>query len=223
MRIEGPKPPKKPTRPILRSEIEEAQRHTLSNMAAAKYLGRPYLTYRKYAKLYGLFEKHLNPTGVGIEKGIPGKNSIPLTKIFNNEYPKYSLNRLKHRMLARKMLVEECSLCKFHEKRITDGKCPVLLTFKNGKKDYTRSNLILLCYNCMFLTSGVPVVAHRDMIAAQVAKAAALEEDKTFYPDVSQDDFRREPEEDHDKPEVLGDVMNDLKSIQDEVLKELGR
>ena len=42
--------------------IEDAQSQTKSNMAAARWLGVSYLTYRKYAKMYGLFEKHLNPS-----------------------------------------------------------------------------------------------------------------------------------------------------------------
>ena len=54
---------------LTKKMIEDAQSQTKSNMAAARWLGVSYLTYRKYAKTYGLFEKHLNPSGVGIKKG----------------------------------------------------------------------------------------------------------------------------------------------------------
>jgi hypothetical protein len=56
------------SKPILRSEIEEAQRHTNSNSAAARYLNVEYTRYRKYAKLYGLFDSHSNVKGIGVDK-----------------------------------------------------------------------------------------------------------------------------------------------------------
>ena len=45
---------------LTKKMIEDAQSQTKSNMAAARWLSISYLTYRKYAKLYGLFEGHLN-------------------------------------------------------------------------------------------------------------------------------------------------------------------
>jgi hypothetical protein len=156
---------RRPHRPILRSEIEEAQRNTNSNMAAARFLGVDYRQYRKYAKLYNLFDQHLNERGVGIDKGFSKKaTSVPLKEIFENKHPKYSLARLKNRLIARKKLDEKCNLCGFDEKRITDKKVPLIINFINGEKDYTLSNLELLCYNCMFLTTGAPSVVHRGQI-----------------------------------------------------------
>lgn len=156
---------RRPHRPILRSEIEEAQRNTNSNMAAARFLGVDYRQYRKYAKLYNLFDQHLNERGVGIDKGFSKKaTSVPLKEIFENKHPKYSLARLKNRLIARKKLDEKCNLCGFDEKRITDKKVPLIINFINGEKDYSLSNLELLCYNCMFLTTGAPSVVHRGQI-----------------------------------------------------------
>lgn len=156
---------RRPHRPILRSEIEEAQRNTNSNMAAARFLGVDYRQYRKYAKLYNLFDQHLNERGVGIDKGFSKKaTSVPLKDIFANKYPKYSLARLKNRLIARKKLEEKCNLCGFDEKRITDKKVPLIINFINGEKDFTLSNLELLCYNCIFLTTGAPSVVHRGQI-----------------------------------------------------------
>jgi len=51
----------------------------------------------------------------------------------------------------------QCSSCKFSEKRLTDMKAPLLLSFKNGKKsDWRLENLQWLCYNCHFLYVGDP-------------------------------------------------------------------
>ena len=54
---------------VTQKMIEDSQAVTKSNSAAARWLGIHYLTYRKYAKIYGLWERHLNPEGVGIKKG----------------------------------------------------------------------------------------------------------------------------------------------------------
>ena len=82
------------SRPILRAEIEEAQRNTNSNMAAARYLNVSYERYRRYAKLYGIFEQHLNPQGNGIDKGFSKRpTSIPLKEIFAGKHPTYSIHK----------------------------------------------------------------------------------------------------------------------------------
>jgi hypothetical protein len=149
-------------KPVLKIDIEEAQRNTNSNKAAARYLGLEYRTYKKYAKLYGLFDRHLNLKGIGVDKGF-SKNpkSIPIKEILNNQHPDYSPAKLKNRLIARNILPNQCNLCGFNEKRITDQKVPLILTFIDGNpKNYLLPNLQLLCYNCMFLTTGTPRVAH---------------------------------------------------------------
>jgi hypothetical protein len=149
-------------KPVLKIDIEEAQRNTNSNKAAARYMGLEYRTYKKYATLYGLFDKHLNLKGIGVDKGYSkNPNSIPIKEILNNQHPNYSPAKLKNRLLARKILPNQCNLCGFNEKRITDQKVPLMLTFIDGNnKNYNKHNLQLLCYNCMFLTTGAPRVAH---------------------------------------------------------------
>lgn len=175
---------------ILRSEIEEAQRHTNSNAAAARWLNVGYLTYRKYAKLYGLFDQHTNAIGVGIEKGF-AKNptNIPLREILNNQHPDYSPAKLKNRLIARKKLVEECSLCGFNEGRITDGKVPLMLNFIDGNKDnMALSNLNLLCYNCMFLTTGAPSVVNKKKIQTSLAAPEELKK-HNIQPSITSTDY----------------------------------
>lgn len=148
--------------PISRAQILAAQANTQSARQAARYLNVGYATYKQYAKLYGVFEQHLNPLGIGTPKGFAARpNSIKLKDIFAGKHPDYSLARLRNRMVARKYLVEKCSLCGMEERRITDGKIPLIMTFIDGNnKNFARDNFQLLCYNCMFLTTGAPSVVH---------------------------------------------------------------
>jgi hypothetical protein len=171
-------------KPILKAEIEEAQRNTNSNQAAARFLNVDYRVYKRYAELYGLFESHKNERGVGIDKGY-SKNpkSVPLKEIFNNQHPNYSPAKLKNRLLARKLLPNECSLCHFNEKRITDQKVPLILTFIDGNnKNFSKDNLQLLCYNCMFLTTGAPRVAHHRHIEKSYNEQEAIPKTSTIEP-----------------------------------------
>jgi hypothetical protein len=156
----------RPPEIILRSEIEEAQKHTNSNMAAARWLNVSYKRYKKYAELYGLFERHLNPAGFGIDKGMSKRpTSIPLRDVLAGKHPKYSLAKLKNRLIARKKIKEECACCGFNERRITDKKVPLMITFADGNhSNFSLANLQLYCYNCMFLTTGAPSVVNRNLI-----------------------------------------------------------
>ncbi len=143
------------TRPILRREIEEAHAHTRSGAEAARYLGVAYNTYKKYAKLYDMFEEHINPSGKGIPKsGIKG-HKYPLDDILNGEHPTYNLKLLKERLIRSGYFDEECMVCGFNERRITDYKVPLMLAFKDGDKtNHLRENILLLCFNCAYLTIG---------------------------------------------------------------------
>jgi hypothetical protein len=159
---------KKPAlkRPLLKFEIEEAQANALSAAGAAKYLGVCHATYKKYAVFYGIYKNLLNKRGVGVAKGyaMSQKHSTKLKDIFENKHPTYPLQRLKWRMVARGLVDDNCYQCGFKETRITDDKKPVLMVFKDEVGDYTPSNLIVLCYNCCFLTKGAPVVVNKRRI-----------------------------------------------------------
>lgn len=202
--------------PISKADIEYAQSQTKSNMEAARFLGVGYMRYKRYATIYNLFDKHLNQKGIGTNKGYAAKaSSIPLKDVFANKHPNYSLIRLKHRMVARNLILEECAMCQFKEKRITDSKTPLIITFKNGKRDFTRENLELLCYNCLFLTTGAPTVAHRGYI-----EKSFEEPDK--IPKNWQVDHRAVDAVDIGETEPDNNA-NDFASMQEEILKELGR
>ena len=56
-------------RPILESQIKAAQAASRSAFEAARTLGISYNTYKKYAKMYGIFDDLINQKGIGINKG----------------------------------------------------------------------------------------------------------------------------------------------------------
>jgi hypothetical protein len=55
-------------KPLSKEQIVAAQGKTKSNMGAARYLHVSYTHYKKYAKMYKLFESHKNQSGKGIPK-----------------------------------------------------------------------------------------------------------------------------------------------------------
>lgn len=169
-------------KPITKTEIEEAQKNTISNMSAARYLNVTYARYKQYAKLYGLFEQHLNPTGIGTDKGTSKRaTSTPLRDVLAGKHPHYSLPRLKNRLIARRKLEEKCYLCGFNERRITDSKIPLVINFiDNNRYNFNLTNLNLLCYNCSFLTNGAPSVAYSERIDGLFTSKAKLIKNKSI-------------------------------------------
>lgn len=203
-----------PKRPILRSEIEEAQLHTRSNKAAARYMQVSYRRYRKYAMLYNLFDSHCNQEGIGLDKGWAKRAStIPLRDILAGKHPKYSMARLKNRLIARKKIVEQCASCGFNERRITDKKVPLMLTFLDGDHlNYSLSNLALYCYNCMFLTTGSPNVVNKIYIEKSFLEPQKIPKNQQI-PIVSSDYYDTEDIQLADVDMILTD--DDLREIEE--------
>lgn len=152
-------------KPLTKDMILSAMDRTKSNRSAARYLSVSFNHYKKWAKLYKdeatgktLFEIHKNPAGKGIPKFLTGKSNEPaLIDIIEGRASPHSFTpqRIKDRLIAEGHLLEECSLCRFRERRVLDYKMPLLMNFRDGnKKNYRIDNLRLLCYNCFFLTVG---------------------------------------------------------------------
>lgn len=145
-------------KPLSKEMIVAAQANTKSNFAAARYLHVSYQHYKRYAKMYGIFESHKNQAGKGIPKFLKGTGKEPaLLDIIEGRISAahFSPAKIKYRLIEEGYLLEECSMCGFKERRVLDYKMPLLLHFKdNNKSNYSRENIELLCYNHYFLTVG---------------------------------------------------------------------
>ena len=139
---------------ITKRIIEDAISNTDSNSGAARWMGVTYNTYKKWSKYYGLFEKNLNQSGVGINrKRINTKYN--LDDIINGKYPDYSSKHLKRRLIDSGYMDNECSVCGWNEERITDNKICLRLDFiDSDHSNYNFDNLRLLCPNCYFNNVG---------------------------------------------------------------------
>lgn len=145
-------------KPLSKEMIVAAQAKTKSNMAASRYLHVSYQHYKRYAKLYNLFENHKNQSGKGIPKFLKSKGKEPaLLDIIEGRVSAASFTpaKIKYRLIEAGYLLEQCSMCGFQERRVLDYKIPLLLHFKdNNKSNYSKENTELLCYNHYFLTVG---------------------------------------------------------------------
>lgn len=143
-------------RPLMESEILDAQKKARSAMETARILGVSYNTYKKYAQQYGIFDKLKNPKGTGIRKGYNVKRGkYALEDILKGKYPDYPIWKLKTRILKNGYIQEKCDNCGFEERRITDHKVPLVLDFiDENRKNHKYENLRMLCFNCSFLIRG---------------------------------------------------------------------
>lgn len=149
---------------IERHVIERAMRETMSNKAAAKFLGVSFKTYKKYANLYKtedgktLFEAHKNQSAKGIPKfGKRRHDKASIIDIMEERVPKtfVSIKILKTQMIEHGIMEEKCCRCGFKEQRTLDYKSPLILNFRDGnKKNWKLDNVEFLCYNCYFLCVG---------------------------------------------------------------------
>lgn len=145
-------------KPLSIEQIRAAQAKTKSNRAASRYLHVSYTHYKRYAKMYNLFESHKNQSGKGIPKFLrSAKKEPPMIEIIEGRIAAshFDSNKLKYKMIEEGYLSEECSVCKFNERRVLDYKMPLLLHFKDkNSNNYALNNVQLICYNHYFLTVG---------------------------------------------------------------------
>ena len=148
------KPKRNPFRskPIPKSRIEWAIKSTLSIRAAAQYLGVSYNTFKKYAKMYDLFEQNKNQAGVGVtNKGNTGWG-VKIQDLFDGKHPNYPHWKLQERVVRDGYLKQECNNCGYDDYREKDMRGPYLICFLDGNpKNHELDNLYLLCYNCFFI------------------------------------------------------------------------
>ena len=139
---------------ITRKMIEDAISSTSSNAEASRWIGVSYNTYKKWAKYYNLFEQNLNQSGKGIKK-VHVNYKIPLDEILEGKHPDYSSRVLKKRLISEGYVQEECGVCKWDEKRLTDDRVCLHLENIDGDSDNKNyDNIRLLCANCYFTNVG---------------------------------------------------------------------
>ncbi len=138
------------SRPILEFEIRSAQAVSKSAGEAARKLNCSYNCYKKYAKLYGIFELLLNKPGKGKRKIYnPTGGKYPIQRIINGEFPNFPHDRIKDRLIQTGIKENKCEKCGFNESRFFDNKSPIVANFLDGNRTNHRlENIELLCYNC---------------------------------------------------------------------------
>jgi ribosomal protein L44E len=138
------------SRPLLKSEILEAKKQSPFGAVQARWLGVHVTTYRKYAKMYGLYDPHRNEKG---KRNLfdPNRGKYPLKDILEGKFPTVSDWMVKDKLIRSGTLKAECSICGYNKRRITDKKICLLLDHKDGDKtNFKIDNLQLLCFNCTF-------------------------------------------------------------------------
>lgn len=150
----SPKPTKlkrgKGYRPLLKSEIEEAKKHSPFAAAQARWLGVHIVTFKKYAKLYGIYEPKPNEKG---KRNMfdPNRGKYPLTEILEGKHPNVSDWMVKDKLIRSGTFPPRCNICGYDKRRIVDNKICLLLDHKDGDRtNFKLENLQLLCLNCTF-------------------------------------------------------------------------
>ena len=155
-------------KPISKEMCLAAMAKTKSVKAAARYLNCSYQHLKPFMQSYideetgkSLFELHKNQCGKGVPKFLAGKGSLknepPIQRVLNGEIDSshFSVEKLKYKLLGSGLIEDQCMSCGFSERRVVDGKMPVILHFKDGdRRHFVMTNIVLSCYNCYFLQYG---------------------------------------------------------------------
>jgi len=151
----------RPRLKILEKDIRYAMVHCQSYKECAIFLGCTVTSFKYYASLYidsetglTLLEliKKLKLEKSKIKKkqlGQLGPGNIKLYEILDGKHPRYNRRRLVSRLFTELVFKEECQLCGYDEKRLTDYKAPLTVIWKDRDiKNHKKENLEILCYNC---------------------------------------------------------------------------
>ena len=139
---------------LLEYDIIAAHKQTPSCVKAAEYLGVSYNTYKKYARMYGIFEDQKNQGNNGVPKR--PTNGMPIEEILEGKHPvPIRWTDLLRRCIRWGYLSDACDNCSIDESRVTDQKKPLKLDHIDGNlTNHRLENLRPLCYNCYFLMVG---------------------------------------------------------------------
>ena len=166
-----------PKGPIPKQKIQWAIDNSVSMRKAAYLIPCAYNTFKKYAKMYDLWEPGSQS---GVYKDAAGK-PVELLSILSGEHPNYSTAKLQKRLCKEAYLAEECSNCGYDEYRIEDMSKPLMLDYLDDDPTNKHlDNLRLLCYNCFYLLklNRLEVKTEANVRSFKRAVRAAFETDK---------------------------------------------
>lgn len=148
---------------LTEDDVRYAMANSKSNAEASRFLRISDRTYKRYAEMYvdsatgkTLWDLHLNIGGAGTNKGKNTyRGATGLKSILEGKHPEYSSRAIKRRLILEGFKAEKCEYCGFDERRVTDYTVPLILVWKDGNKtNHMADNLLLICYNCFYLTMG---------------------------------------------------------------------
>ena len=143
-------------RELSKEEILKAQEKSQSALQTARRLHVSYPTYKKYARLHGIFKTpqwgpDRKKESILHSQCNPFKGKFPINEILAGKHPDFPTHRLKDKLIRSGIKEGKCEQCGFAERRLTDGKLPLLLNYDDGDRtNHKIENLIILCYNCTF-------------------------------------------------------------------------
>lgn len=137
-------------RPLLIHEIEESKKHSPYAAGQARWLGVSMPTFKKYAKMYAIYEPKPNAKG---KRNMfdPLRGKYPLQEILEGKHPNVSDWTVKDKLIRSGTFPPKCNICGYDKRRITDNKIGLLLDHIDGdQKNFKKENLQLLCFNCTY-------------------------------------------------------------------------
>lgn len=140
--------------PITVEEIKDAHAISKSIGDVCRIIGVSRQTYKKYCKLLGI--EQIKGLPVGNQVGRRGRQSphrgvYSLPNILAGKCPNIRAFALKNRLIRAGVKSPVCEMCGYSERRISDGKYPLLLNFVDGNpKNHQLENMKIYCYNCSF-------------------------------------------------------------------------
>jgi hypothetical protein len=156
---------------LSKKKIVWAINETQSMKQAAKLLSVSYNTFKKYAKLYDVFQPAKSLKGI-YRSTTTGFKPTELSDIFAGNNPSYSTTKLQHRVIREGYLKEECCNCGEERYRASDMSKPLILDYMDD--DSTNKalvNLRLLCFNCFFIMKGQRLEVKQPKNIRQLQKA----------------------------------------------------
>lgn len=141
------------SKPLLESEILEAQERYSSAAQCARYLRVSFKTYQRYAKKYGIYKTGTRSDGKKREYD-PELTPYPLSKILAGEIYHPRPDRLKSMIFKAGKKLKKCERCGWRESSM-DDRYPLIIYFEDGDPTNQKlENIKIYCYNCVFVLRG---------------------------------------------------------------------